>query len=158
VRNAVLFISLCSLSAVVMAQSATSGLPTDHNKSSEVQAIRQVEAQLLDAERTTDLRILQQICADDYVNLTPTGVGPDKAELLSRLKVHEGEAPPYSVKQQDMRIYVLNDTSAVAAYVKVYIANENGNVARQDATDVFTKDHGSWRLRFSKISPHASGS
>ena len=38
-----------------------------------------------------------------------------------------------------MNIFVLSDASAVAAYVKIYVAKENKNVAREDTTHVFKK-------------------
>jgi ketosteroid isomerase-like protein len=117
--------------------------------------IQQIELDLLKAERTTDPTLLETVLADDYVNLTPTGIGPGKAALLKTFREHPGEAPPYSVRQQDMQIFVLNDTAAVASYVAIYVAHENKNVARQDTTHVFTKEHGTWKLRVSKSSKSA---
>jgi hypothetical protein len=55
---------------------------------------------------------------------------------------------------QDMRIYALGDL-AVAAYVKVYRAKENGNVAHHDRTDVFSKVGGIWKLRITRTTVHA---
>jgi hypothetical protein len=42
---------------------------------------------------------------------------------------------------RDMHIYILDNT-AVAAYAKTYTAKENGNVAHEDTTRIFTKNHG----------------
>src|SRR5262249_36555679 len=92
--------------------------------------IEQIELDLLKAERNTDLTVFERVFADDYVNLTPTGIGPGKAALLNNLREHDGEAPPYSVRQENLHVFILSDTSAVAAYVKIYVANENKNVAR----------------------------
>jgi len=82
---------------------------------------------------------------------------PGKVELLRNFREHSGEVLAYSVRQQDMHIFILSETSAVAAYMKVYEANENKDVAREDTTHVFTKDHGTWRLRISRVSHPSPG-
>jgi ketosteroid isomerase-like protein len=119
--------------------------------------IQQIELDWLKAERTTDPTLVERVLADDYVNLTPTGIGPGKAALLKNFREHAGEAPPYSVRQQDMHIFVLSDVAAVASYVTIYVSNENKNVARQDTTHVFTKEHCTWKLRVSRSSNSAQG-
>ena len=119
--------------------------------------IQQIELDWLKAEETTDPTLVERVLADDYVNLTPTGIGPGKAALLKNFREHAGEARPYSVRQQDMHIFVLNDIAAVASYVMIYVSNENKNVARQDTTHVFTKEHGTWKLRVSRSSNSAQG-
>jgi ketosteroid isomerase-like protein len=127
------------------------------SRDSDAQLLQQIETDWLKAEKTTDPNVVDRVLADDWVNLTPTGIGPGKAEILRNFRKHTGEAPPYSVRQQDLHIFVLNETSAVAAYLKIYVANENQNVAREDTIHVFTKDRGAWRLRISKAS-HSSQS
>jgi ketosteroid isomerase-like protein len=119
--------------------------------------IQEIEVDWLKAEKTTDPTLVEKVLADDYVNLTPTGIGPGKAALLKKFRENAGEAPPYSVRQQDMHIFVLNDMAAVASYVTIYVSNENKNVARQDTTHVFTKEHGTWKLRVSRSSNSAQG-
>jgi ketosteroid isomerase-like protein len=130
------------------------GASTQHADS---QLIQQIELDWLKAERTTDPTLVERVLADDYVNLTPTGIGPGKAALLKNFREHAGEAPPYSMRQQDMHIFVLNDIAAVASYVTIYVSNENKTVARQDTTHVFTKEHGTWKLRVSRSSNSAQG-
>jgi|HubBroStandDraft_2_1064218.scaffolds.fasta_scaffold34565_5 ketosteroid isomerase-like protein len=130
---------------------------TASSRDADNQLIRQIETDWLKAERTTDPSVVDRVLADDWVNLTPTGFGPGKAAVLKNFREHTGEAPPYSVQQHDLHIFILNKTSAVAAYVKIYVADENKNVAREDTTHVFTKDRGTWKLRISRAS-HSSQS
>jgi len=118
---------------------------------SDSQLIQQIEDDWLKGENTTDIAVLERVLADDYVNLNPRGLGPGRAEIISHLQPRAGQAPPYSLETRDMHIYVLGDT-AVAAYVKTYTTKENGNVVREDATHIFIKDHGTWKLRISRAS------
>jgi hypothetical protein len=117
--------------------------------------IRQLEADLLTAERTTDPKTFDRILAADYVNLTPTGVGPGKDAILANLDEHKGEAPPYSAHQQELHVYLVDSTTAVAVYVKEYVAKENKNVAHHDTTDVFVRGGETWHLKLTRTSPHA---
>jgi ketosteroid isomerase-like protein len=115
------------------------------------QAIQQIEDDMQNGENTTDIAVLEQVLADDYVNLTPRGLGPTKAEIMSHLQPLAGQTPPYALETKDMRIYVLGD-AAVAAYTKTYKAKENGNVVREDTTHIFKKEHGTWKLKISRAS------
>ena len=151
-------IVLCSWAPIAFGQ-APSNAPvaaTGSVQHDDRALIQQIEDDLLKGERTTDVSVLERVFADDYVSLTPHGFGPTKAELTKELTPQAGQAPPYTVEIGDMHIYLLGDT-AVAAFVKTYTARENGNVAREDTTHIFTKDHGakdhgSWRLRISRTS------
>jgi len=159
---------LCLLTSIAMStsvaqtssQDASNKSATDDHPSKATQAtqteIQQVEDDWLQAERSTNPTALERILANDFVNLTPTGIGPDKETLLENFLQHAGEAPPYSVRQEDMHIYILGD-AAVAAFVKVYIAKENGNVTREDDTHVYTREGGIWKLRISRVSLHGAG-
>ena len=126
---------------------------TATRQQSDTQAIEQIEADFLGSEKDTDPAVIDRVLADDYVNLTPQGTGPDKAAILKHFRTNASQSPPYSVKTKDMHIYILGDT-AVAAYVKVYTAKENGNVAYEDATHIFTRTNGVWKLRISRTSIH----
>ena len=114
-------------------------------------AIQQIEDEWLKTERSTDLAAVNRILADDFAGVGTNGPAPGKAQLLKNLQTHAGQAPPYTVETSDMHIIVRGDT-AVAAYTKTYTAEENGNVGHEDMTDVFTRDHGRWKLRISRSS------
>ena len=118
------------------------------------QAIRQLESDLLKAEMNTDPKLVATIFADDWTQIPPNGVpGQNKAKILENFQDHNGEAPPYSSANLGMHIELFGDT-AVATYVKELVANANHNVAHQDVTDIFTRNHGSWKLRLTRTSPH----
>ena len=157
-RHIVCFlIVLCGWAAPAFSQNPSKSAPNEATApQSETQLIQQIEDDWLKGENTTDISVLDRVLADDYVNLTPRGLGPGKAEIMSHLKPRAGETPPYSLEVEDMHIYVLGDT-AVAAYVKTYTTKENGNVLREDTTHIFVKDHGTWKLRISRASIRGVG-
>jgi ketosteroid isomerase-like protein len=144
-------LALPILIPLAFAQASAAAQP----KSGDENAIQRIESSWLTAERNTDPAVLERVLSDDYVNLSPEGIAPGKAQLLKNFQAHAGEAPPYSVETRDMRIYILGDT-AVAAYVKIYTAKETGSVAREDSTHIFTRDHGIWKLRVSRASVRSS--
>ena len=111
--------------------------------------IQQLEDEWLNTQRTTDLAALERILADDFAGVGTNGPTPGKTKLLKDMQPHAGQAPPYTVENSDMHIIVRGDT-AVASYRKTYTAKENGNVAHEDMTDIFTRDHGKWKLRISR--------
>ena len=119
----------------------------------DVKAIQQIEDDWLRGERTTDIATFERLLSDDYVNLTPRGVGPGKAKIVEQVRTRAGQAPPYSIETADMHIYILGDV-AVAAYVKTYTAKQNGNVMHEDNTHIFKKENGVWKLKLSRESDH----
>jgi ketosteroid isomerase-like protein len=145
-----LFFCLCVPSAFNQAapaqpSTAATGVQRDTH------AIQTMEADLLKSESTTNIAVMEQTLADDYVNLVPRGSGPGKKEIIEGMKPHAGQAPPYSVEMHDLHVYLLGDT-AVAVFVKTYTSKENGNMANEDTTHVFAKDHGIWKLKISRAS------
>lgn len=140
-------LTLITLAAPSFAQSNSSPQQDD------VKAIQQVEDDWLRGERTTDIATFERLLADDYVNLTPQGVGPGKAKIIEQVRTRAGQAPPYSIETADMHIYILGDV-AVAAYVKTYTAKQNGNVMHEDNTHIFKKENGVWKLKLSRESDH----
>src|SRR5260370_40177804 len=144
-------IRLCGWAAPAFTQNPSNSTPKAATIQNDSEVIQQIEDDWLKGENTTDIAVLNRVLADDYVNLTPRGLGPGKAEIISHLQPRAGQAPPYSLETADMRIYILGDT-AVAAYVKTYTDKGNGNIVREDTTHIFTKDHGAWRYRISRAS------
>ncbi len=120
----------------------------------EEKTIQKLEADLLKAEMTSDPAVIDRILADDWVNLTPAGEGTNKAGVLEHYRGRAGQAPAYVAETEAMKVVLLGDT-AIAAYVKAYKTTETNNVVQQDATDVFQKQQGGWKLKFSRTSPHA---
>ena len=144
----------CICAAPSVRQSSPAAAPRTPSKPpTDSAVIQQIEDDWLRAERTTDAAALERVLSDDFVNLAPNGLAPGKAQLVKNWQPRAGQAPPYTVETSDMRIYILGD-AAVAAYVKVYTANENGNVIHEDTTHVFTRDHGAWKLRISRSTFH----
>ena len=119
----------------------------------DIAAIQQIEDEWLQSQRTTDIAALERIMADDFAGVGTHGPAPGKAQLLKNLQPHAGQAPPYTVENSDMHIIIRGDT-AVASYAKTYTAKENGNVDHEDMTDVFTRDHGKWKLRISRYTSY----
>ena len=158
-RSAFTLVAVLSMwisSALAQANSTQVSRALGSNRQSDTELIQQIETEFLKAERTTDPTVMERVLADDYVNLVPRGIGPGKEELVKTFQAHQGEAPPYSVRQQDMHIFVLSEISAIAAFAETFVAKENQNVAHQDITHVFTKAHGTWTLRLSRTSSSAS--
>jgi ketosteroid isomerase-like protein len=144
-----LFLCLCVPPA--FNQAAPTQTPNGAQGDADASAIQTIETDLLKSESTTNIAVMEQTLADDYVNLTPHGLGPGKKEIIEGMKPHAGQAPPYSVEVHELHVYVLGDT-AVAVFVKTYTAKENGNMANEDTTHVFIRDRGSWKLKISRAS------
>lgn len=145
-------VAVCLLAALALSQCAPTSATASSSDQTDITAIQQIEDEWLETERTTDLAALDRILANDFAGVGPNGPAPGKAQLLKNLQAHAGQAPPYTVERSDMQIIVRGDT-ALAAYAKTYTAKENGNVDHEDMTDVFTRDHGKWKLRISRNTP-----
>jgi|SRR5579859_1269775 len=148
-RHVILALLLCSTTLAFPQSSAIAMVSIHDAPPSDSDAVRQLEDEWLKAERTTDITAIERIMADDYAGIGSNGTIPSKAQLLSDLRSHAGQAPPYTVDKSDMRIFLVGNT-LVATYTKTYTAKENGNVNHEDMTDIFVKEHGVWKLRFAR--------
>ena len=156
-RRAVVIGLLCFLAvAIGFSQKPTEPAASQQPTTSDAdeQAIRQLEADLLKSEMTGDAEVVANVFADDWVNIIPSGAfGPTKARLLEAAEEHPNQTPPYTVNQQDLRVYIYGDT-ATAIYVKEYASKRSKNTAHQDVTDVFTRSNDTWKLRLTRTSAH----
>ena len=151
-------IAILILTAVIFAQTgpapATSATKMQH---SDTESLVQIEKDLLKAKLTSDPEAIGKFLADDWVNFSPTGRGWGKPELMEHLRQHSGEVAPFSARQEDLQVFLFGDT-AVAVYLEVDTAKPGTNLPfstlQTDATDVFVKDVGTWKLRMSRGCPH----
>jgi ketosteroid isomerase-like protein len=66
---------------------------------------------------------------------------------------HERGVNPYTIEKKNMQVHVFGDT-AVVTYVKEYRQTpDTTKFFSEDDTDVFTREAGGWRLRFTKVVP-----
>jgi ketosteroid isomerase-like protein len=115
--------------------------------------ILQLEAEMLKGEMNSDPAVFEKILADDCLML-PAGPRLTKAKLVEGIHKSQGQAPPYTARDEDMHVYLLGDT-AIAMYVKEYAVRANPNqVDRQDLTDVFVRSNDTWKLKISRSSPN----
>ena len=129
-------------------QSAVSAFTSEVSQKDE-QQIRQLEAEMLKGEMNSDPVVFEKILADDCLNL-PAGPDLTKAKLVEGVRKSQGQAPAYIAREKDMHVYTLGDT-AIAIYVKEYAVRANPNqVDRQDLTDVFVRNAGTWKLKISR--------
>lgn len=145
------WLAVLCLTSFAISQDQAKPSPQSLATEADQRAIQQIEDALVKGENTPDPAVFDRVLADDYETLNPGGPGPGKAQIVKGLQAHAGQPSPYSVEERDMHIYILGNT-AVAACVRTYTAKANGNLAREDKTHVFTKDHGTWKLRFSRAS------
>ena len=155
-RLLVNLIVILTLTAVTVAQERPRS--ASETQQSDTESLIQLEKDLFRAKMTSDPEVIGKVLADDWVNITPTGRGWGKPELIERLHQHPGELPPYSAQQQDLQVFLFGNT-AVAAYFEEDTAKPDqhlpwGNKLQTDVTDVFVKDGGTWKLRMSRASPH----
>ena len=148
---------LLAATLVIVATAAFSQKPGVPASTSEVshkdeQQIRQLEAEMLKGEMSSDPVVFEKILADDCLNL-PAGPDLTKAKLVEGVRKSQRQAPPYIARKEDMHVYMLGDT-AVAMYEKVYAPRENPSQLDQQAvTDVFVQSADAWKLKISRASP-----
>jgi hypothetical protein len=143
---------------LIVATTAFSQKPADPVSTKDVsqkdeQQIRQLEEEMLKGEMNSDPVVFEKILADDCL-MVPAGPDLTKAKLVDGVHKSQGQAPPYTATEEDMRVYMLGDT-AIAMYVKEYAVRANPDqVDIQDLTDVFVRSAGTWKLKISRSSPH----
>lgn len=142
---------LIMVTAAFSQKSAVSASTSEVSQKDE-QQIRQLEAEMLKGEMNSDPVVFEKILADDC-HILPAGPDFTKAKLVEGVRKSQGQALPYTAREEDMHVYMLGDTS-IAMYVKEYAVRANPNqVDRQDLTDVFVRSGGTWKLKISRSSP-----
>jgi hypothetical protein len=126
-----------------------------NSQQSDLEILRQVEAEYLRAEAEDDTSIAGTILAEDYVGLRADGATSNKADVLSRLERHERRRQPYSVTATAMREYLFGD-SACVTYTKVYNKPGSPVAYSENVLHMLIRRNGIWRLQLSSPlpSPH----
>src|SRR5260370_22929332 len=86
-------IVLCGWAAPAFTQNPSNSTPKAATIQNDSEVIQQIEDDWLKGENTTDIAVLERVLADDYVNLTPRGLGPTKHELIRHLHPSAGHSP-----------------------------------------------------------------
>jgi len=99
---------------------------------------------------------LAKFFAKDWICVGPTRV-LSKTEFVENIKhnfvTHENGVNPYTIEKKNVQVRVFGDT-AVVTYIKEYRQNpDTTKFFNEDDTDVFTREAGGWRLRFTKVAP-----
>lgn len=145
--------TLLIMATFVFSQKAVVKASSNDGSPKNEQQIRQLETEMLQGEMNSDPAVFEKILADDCIILGGAGPGPTKAKIVEGIHKSQGQAPPYTAIQEEMRVYMLGDT-AIVMYRKEYAVRENPNqVDREDLTDVFVQDAGTWKLTISRSSP-----
>jgi len=140
------------MATATFSQTSAVSASTSEVSQKDEQQIRQLEAEMLKGEMSSDPVVFEKILADDCLHL-PAGPDFTKAKLVEGVRKAQGQAPPYTAQVNEMHVYMLGDT-AVAMYEKEYAARDNpGQLDREAITDVFVKSAGTWKLKISRASP-----
>ena len=123
--------------------------------SADEQALRGIEREIAKLEQQND-STFAKFFAKDWICLGPTRV-LSKSEFVENVRLnfitHEKGISPYTIEKKNMQVHVFGDT-AVVTYVKEYRQTPDPTkFFNEDHTDVFTREAGGWRLRFTKVVP-----
>jgi len=122
--------------------------------SADEQALRGIETEIAKLEQQND-STFAKFFAQDWICLGPTVLS--KSEFVENVRLnfitHERSVNPYTIEKKNMQVHVFGDT-AVVTYVKEYRQTpDTTKFFNEDDTDVFTREAGGWRLRFTKVVP-----
>jgi len=124
-------------------------------RSADEQALRGIETEIAKLEQQND-STFAKFFAKDWICLGPTRV-LSKSEFVENVRLNfitqEKGISPYTIEKKNMQVHVLGD-AAVVTYVKEYRQTPDPTkFFNEDDTDVFTREAGGWRLRFTKVVP-----
>jgi Domain of unknown function (DUF4440) len=127
-------------------------MPAQSTPQRDLEVLRRLEEEYLRAEIEDDTAIAGTILADDYVGLRPDGSTSNKADVLSRLGLHERRREPYLITATNMREHLFGDTACVT-YTKVYTKPGSKAAFSESVLHMLTRRDGIWRLQLSSPLP-----
>ena len=126
--------------------------PAANSPQKDLEVLRRLEEEYLRAEIEDDTAIAGTILADDYVGLKLDGSSSTKADVLSRLDLHERRREPYLITATNMRQHLFGDTACVT-YTKVYTKPGTQTAYSENVLHVLIRRNGIWRLQVSSPLP-----
>ena len=129
-----------------------SGEPSPQNRAASIdeEQIKILVKQFLQTESENDPGTLEKITSDEWVIMNPNGPGPSKLKVIADMRKDSPAPPHYSVRGEGESVHVFGNT-AVVTYMKVYQSSQ-GQVDKENHTDVLTKRDGNWKICFSQAS------
>ena len=104
---------------------------------------RQNEQRILDAERSRDLSVFQELLADGCITIGPDGRRHTKAELLEIIR----RIPRQNVTASDFVVIPAGRDAVVINYL-VSAVLPDGTTRQHSATSIWVHGGGSWRMQF----------
>jgi hypothetical protein len=149
-------IVLCWWAAPAFTQNPSNSSSNAATIQNDSEVIQQIEDDWLKGENTTDIAVLERVSCGRLRESNPARPWANQAGAH---KAPSAQFRPFaSVLAGDGRYAHLHPRRhGVAAYTKTYTAKENGNLAHEDTTHIFTKDRGTWKLRISRASIREAG-
>jgi ketosteroid isomerase-like protein len=119
------------------------------------QLLRGIEVETARFEQRNDPAIAKYL-ADDWVCVDQRRT-LSKKEFVENVKQnfasHENGVNPYTIEKKNLQVHIFGNT-AIVTYVKEYRQTPDTTKGfSEDDTDVFMRDAGRWRVRFTKIAP-----
>jgi len=117
--------------------------------------LRGIQVETARFEQHNDPAIAKYL-ADDWVCVGQRRT-LSKKEFVENVKqnfaTHENGVNPYAIEKKNLQVHIFGNT-AVVTYLKEYRQTPDTTKGfSEDDTDVFVRDAGRWRLRFTKIAP-----
>jgi hypothetical protein len=127
-----LFILAFVLSSPALTQNASPNLtPLDNEK------------RIVEAERTADLNIFNELLSDTCITIGPDGHRHPKSEILQILR----SIPPQQVTASDFVVLPAGRDAAIVNYVVTSVM-PNGSIQKHTASSVWVRQRKGWFLLF----------
>lgn len=120
--------------------------------SPDVRRLKELNAQLAEAEVKRDVDQLERILDDDYLGVDPSGALLTKEKIVKTYGA--GEVRLESIVSSDLRIRVLGDTGIITGRSLIKGNTGSGDfMALFRYTDTYRKMNGDWQLVASQLTP-----